>query len=151
MLWNRHHPGRLAALPGALLVGALLAAPGALAEAAPTLTVDLVPAAKTKVVASANVTAQGKGTAIAIRVHGLKLGTRVRAILRAGTCHAPSASFASIASGTVGSNATALLHGTVRSRGTDPVAFDTVADGSHTISVLTDAGVIACGRVPGMD
>jgi Cu/Zn superoxide dismutase len=117
----------------------LAAAALALAAANPTETVQL---GKLGTVTAGQ---QGSGTLARFSLHGLPAGTRARAVLNAGTCKRPSASFAGAGSARVDPRGRAVWKAKV------PVAWSIVADGGHVFRVVGANGKpLACGVVPGM-
>lgn len=115
----------------------------------PYVHVKLRPTAGSAVSGSALVAAKNDGTRVTLTLYGLAPKTTVRALLHAGTCARPSASFTAIASaratamGTANATGTALFHGA-------PVSFIGVADGEHIVTVVAGSRVAACGVIPAM-
>jgi hypothetical protein len=77
-------------------------------------------------------------------LHGLKPGSSVRAVVNAGTCRRPGASFLGAGGAQSGSTARAAWRANVR------LAWSTAADGSHVVRVIVDGRAVACGAIPGM-
>lgn len=139
-----------AAAMTALAGGAALAGAGpAAADVIPTERVLLQPLAKSGVSGSAVVGAHGEGTRVVLTLRGLKPGTAVRALLLAGTCSRPGASFAEIATGKATPKGRFATTGSVRYRG-EPVSIVTSADGDHMVMIVAGGKQVACGMIPGM-
>ena len=86
---------------------------------------------------------------VSFTLRGLPAGADARAVLQAGTCTHPSASFASVGSGHVAANGRAAWTSRIRFHGR-PVAWSTVADGKHVLRILAGGRVVACGAIDGM-
>jgi hypothetical protein len=123
----------------------LLLPGSALAEEQVPLNLDAV--GGSGVSGSAVITPAGQGTNVTLEVQGLPAGAEARALLNAGTCAQPSASFAALPNLKADSNGKATATGSILFHGTEPVALATVADGQHIISIQTDK-VVACGVIP---
>ncbi len=137
-------------LLGAVLVMALLLVPlSALAqgqvEEQVGLNLDAV--GGSGVSGSALIKPAGDGTNVTLEVQGLPSGATARAVMNAGTCAQPSASFATLPNLQADSNGKATATGAILFHGTEPVSLATVADGQHIISIATDK-VVACGVIP---
>lgn len=135
------------ALLGALtLVLALLPLPAA-AQGIETVPLNLDPVGRSGVSGSAVLTPAGGGTNVTLEVEGLPGGADAQAILNAGTCAQPSASFVALPGLKADSSGKATATGPILFHGTDPVALATIADGQHIISFKTDK-IVACGVIP---
>jgi hypothetical protein len=145
---------------GAVLAASLAVAPSALAQQpaqrAP-VTAQLAPQGGSGVGGTATVTAAGDAahaprledaTQVALSVSGLAPGAAAQASLHAGTCATPGASAAALPSLTADAAGRASASGFVLFRGAENVAFPTVADGAHVISVSSGDRVVACGAIP---
>lgn len=135
---------RIRLLGALLLVVALLPAT-ALAEEQVPLNLDAV--GGSGVSGTALLMPAGEGTNVTLEVQGLPAGADARAVMNAGTCAQPSASFAALPNLKADSSGKATAHGSILFHGTDPVALATIADGQHIISIQTDK-VVACGVIP---
>jgi hypothetical protein len=97
----------------------------------------------------------GRGTEgdahVSLHVTGLTQGTAAEATVHAGTCTAPSASFASLPELRVDSSGTGTATGPVLFRGMETVALATAADGDHVISISQSGRVVACGKITAME
>jgi hypothetical protein len=143
-------------LTSALAAAALLAAPQpALAQQA--VTARLVAQGGAGVVGTATFTAADDAahaprlddaTRVALEVTGLPPGASAQGSLHAGTCAAPSASAAALPGLTADGTGRASASGPVLFRGTENVAFSTVADGDHIVSIAAAGRVVACGAIP---
>jgi hypothetical protein len=98
--------------------------------------------------ASAVIHERGAGTQVRIAIRGLEPRGSVRAIVRAGSCARPSASFASVGAGKVANDGTAHLRAAVLFHGTQPVAWSVVTGGDHTIALVAEGRMAACGAIP---
>ncbi len=96
---------------------------------------------------TALLTPAGEGPNVTLEIQGLPAGADARAVMNAGTCAQPSASFATLPNLKADSNGKATASGSILFHGTEPVALATVADGQHIISIQTDQ-VVACGVIP---
>jgi hypothetical protein len=134
-------------------LGATALAAATIASAAtaanPTETIRLKPMSGARVTGTATMGAHGSGTRAALVVRGLGARASARALVHAGTCSRPSASFASAGSATAGAHGVARWTGSVRFRA-QPVAWTTIADGAHVLAIVSGQGVVACGAIPGM-
>jgi LysM repeat protein len=88
-------------------------------------------------------------TRVYIDIVGLPAGASAQSSLHAGTCAQPGASAAALPNltadrpgGRASANAMVLF------RGSENVAFSTVADGSHIVRITADGRVVACGAIP---
>jgi hypothetical protein len=129
------------------LVIALLFAGMAVART-PVDRIRLTATPGTHVSASAVIHKKGAGTQVRIAIRGLEPRGSVRAIVRAGTCARPSASFASAGAGKAANDGTAHLKAAVLFHGSQPVAWSTVAGGNHTIALIAEGRMAACGAIP---
>jgi hypothetical protein len=114
----------------------------------PTEGVRLSAVGGSKVTGLATAGARGKGTHVVFAVRGLRPGAKVRAVMRAGTCAKPGASFAAAGGATANAKGVARWSAAVLFHW-QPVAWSTIADGAHQFSIV-GAGTLACGVVPGM-
>lgn len=133
-------------LVAVLTVIAVLLLP-ATALAIETVPLNLDAVGGSGVSGSAVLTPAGEGTNVTLEIQGLPAGGDARAVMTAGTCAQPSASFASLPNLKADSNGKATATGAILFHGTEPVALATVADGQHVISIQTDR-VVACGVIP---
>jgi hypothetical protein len=131
-----------------VLVAATLAT--ASPAAAPVETVVLKPIASTvKGTATVGVAATGTAARARFALTGLRPGVLVRAVVQAGTCERPSASFA--AAGTARATADGKARSSARvAIAGRPVSWSTISDGGHVVSVITEGRAVACGPIPGM-
>ncbi len=139
-----------------LSVAALLVAPGsALAQQA--VTAQLSAQGGSGVTGTATFTAAGDvahaprlddATEVALVVSGLPPGASAQASVQAGTCATPGASAAMLPSLTADAGGRATASGFVLFRGAENVAFSTVADGGHVVSITSGGRVVACGAIP---
>ena len=149
-------PPYLRALGVVLTVAALLAAAGpALAQQA--VTAQLSAQGGSGVSGTATFTAAGDvahaprledATQVSLQVNGLPPGASAQSSLHAGTCATPGASAAMLPSLTADATGRATASGFVLFRGAENVAFTTVADGGHVVSVTSGGRVVACGAIP---
>jgi hypothetical protein len=117
----------------------LAAAALALAAANPTETVQL------GTLGTVTAGQHGSGTLARFSLHDLTPGSRVRAVMNAGTCRQPGASVVAAGSARAGAAGRARWSATV------PVAWRIVGDGAHVFRVVGANGkTLACGVVPGM-
>jgi hypothetical protein len=116
----------------------------------PTETIKLEPVGGAAVRGTATLGARGSGTHAVLAIRGLAANGTVRALLHAGTCRRPSASFASIGSASANAGGVARWGSAIRFR-TDPVSWTSVADGAHVVAIVSGAKVVACGVIPGMN
>lgn len=130
-----------------LVAAALMLSTGvALAES--TFTVPFSPVAGSGVEGSAVLTAAGEGTDISLDITGLTPGAPASATLHAGTCDAPSASFAALPDLTADASGRATAEGQVLFRGTESVALASIADGQHVMFISQSGKQVACAWVP---
>ena len=124
----------------------------AAAAAAPPLAegVTFRPVAKSGVVGTGTVTQNGIGTAVNVRLSGLKPGSTARVLLRAGRYPKLSASFATAVNVTADARGRARASSAIRFRN-EPVAFHVVADGRHVLTVVANGRVVAVAEIPGLD
>ncbi len=147
---KRRQGTRKGLLGGLLLLMALLLLP-ATALAQETIPeqvgVNLDAVGGSGVSGTALLIAAGQGTNVTLEIQGLPAGADARAVMNAGTCAQPSASFATLPNLKADSNGKATASGPILFHGTEPVALATIADGQHIISIQTDK-VVACGVIP---
>lgn len=129
-----------------LLLLTLLLLP-ATALAIETVPLNLDAVGGSGVSGGAVVTPAGEGTNVTLEIQGLPAGGEARAVMTAGTCAQPGASFATLPNLKADASGKATATGPILFRGTDPVALAAVADGQHVISIQTDK-VVACGVIP---
>jgi hypothetical protein len=132
----------------AVLAVAFVAVATAALAVNPTEGVKLTAVGGSKVSGLATAGARGKGTHVVFVVRGLEPGAKVRAVMQAGKCSKPSASFATAGSATADANGVARWSASVLFRG-EPVTWSTISDGAHHFNVV-GARRLACGVVPGM-
>lgn len=134
----------------ALVVAAAVAVSAAGAGIAETI--KLTPRGGSGVTGTATVSSPGDAAAAVVRVKVRGLGPRafVRIQLNVVEGKNTSASTVLILSARADTKGALVASGRVRYRGT-PVTFATIADGAHTISVVTGGKVVARGIVPGID
>jgi hypothetical protein len=130
-----------------LIACALMLVPVA-AAASRTERVVLVPIAGAHVKAAAVASASGSGTRVAF-ITRVKARAHVRAILLAGTCKMPSASFADAGGARADARGHANWTARLRFHRSD-VAWATVSDGKHLLVLLVDGKAAACGVIPRM-
>ncbi len=140
---------RIALLAAAALAGIAVAAAGA---AAPPLAegVTFKPVAKSSVAGTGIVTANGVGTAVTVRLTGLKPNSTARVLLRTGRYPQLSASFAQAVNVKADARGRARASSAIRFRN-EPVAFHIVADGQHVLTVISQGRVVAVAEIPGLD
>jgi hypothetical protein len=114
----------------------------------PTEGVKLSAVGGSKVTGLATAGQRGKGTHVVFVVRGLEPGAKVRAVMHAGRCAKPGASFATAGTATADAKGVARWSAGVLFRG-EPVAWSTISDGAHHFSIV-GARRLACGVVPGM-
>jgi hypothetical protein len=124
----------------------------AAAAAAPPLAegVTFKPVAKSGVAGTGTVTKNGLGTAVNVRLSGLRPGSTARVLLRAGRYPKLSASFATAVIVKADARGRARAESAIRFRN-EPVAFHIVADGSHVLAVVANGRVVAVAEIPGLD
>ncbi len=142
-IWQQTRRRLLGAL---LLVTTLLLLPAS-ALAIETVPFNLDPVGQSGVSGGAVLTPAGEGTNVTLEIQGLPAGAEAHAIMNAGTCAQPSASFATLPDLKADANGKATATGSILFHGTEPVALAAVADGQHMISIQTDK-VVACGVIP---
>lgn len=143
---NRRQQRGKGLLVALLTVIALLLLP-ATALAIETVPLNLDAVGGSGVSGGAVLTPAGEGTNVTLEIQGLPAGADARAIMTAGTCAQPSASFASLPNLKADSSGKATATGAILFHGSEPVALAAIADGQHVISILTDR-VVACGVIP---
>jgi hypothetical protein len=131
-----------------LLIAAALVLPAGVALAQSTFTVPFSSVGGSSASGSAVLTAAGNGTVVSLDITGLASGAPASAALHAGTCDAPSASFAALPGLTADASGRATASGQVLFRGTDPVALSTLADGGHVILINQSGQAVACAWIP---
>ena len=114
----------------------------------PTEGVKLSAVGSSRVSGLATAGQRGKGTRVVFTVRGLQPGAKVRAVMQAGTCAKPGASFATAGKATANASGVARWSADVLFHGM-PVAWSTISDGAHHFSIV-GVGRLACGVVPGM-
>jgi predicted lipoprotein with Yx(FWY)xxD motif len=112
----------------------------------PTETVQLGPQRGSHVVGTAVVTAEGGGTVVRVSVRGLAPRVRVAARVRSGSCTSLGAGSGLIARGKSDARGRFRVTRAVTFRGT-PVAYDSIADGEHVITIAGRSRVVACGVI----
>ncbi len=143
---KRRQPTGKRLLGALLLILALLLLPATtLAEEQVGLNLDAV--GGSGVSGGAVLTPAGDGTNVTLEIQGLPAGAEARAVMTAGTCAQPGASFATLPNLKADTNGKAKASGSILFHGTDPVSLATVADGQHMISIQPDK-VVACGVIP---
>ena len=132
---------------------ALVVAASALAGASsghaagpPTATVQLGPQRGSHVVGTAVVSAEGAGTVVRLSLKGLRPRVRIVARVRSGTCTSLGAGAGRIASGKSDARGRFRVQHAVTFHEM-PVAYDTIADGEHVITIASRSRVVACGVV----
>ncbi len=134
----------------ALLVAALLLWPAialAQGQVEEQVPLNLEAVSGSGVSGTAVLTREGEGTKVTLEIQGLPATAEARAVMNAGTCAQPSASFATLPNLKADSNGKATATGSILFHGTEAVALETIADGQHIISIQTDK-VVACGVIP---
>ena len=140
---------------GFAVVALLAAAAPALAQQA--VTAQLSPQGGSGVRGAAILTATGDfahaphledATRVVLEVSDLPPGTAVQGSLHAGTRATPGASAAALPGLTADAAGWATASGMVLFRGAEHVAFSTVADGDHVITITSGGRVVACGAIP---
>ena len=112
----------------------------------PSQTVQLEPQRGSHVVGTAVVTAEAAGTVVRVSVKGLAPRVRVVARVRSGTCTSLGAGSGLIARGKADARGRFRVRRAVTLHGA-PVAYDTIADGEHVITIGGRSRVVACGVV----
>jgi hypothetical protein len=135
----------------ALLVLALLLARPGVALAQETITAHLAPVAGSTVSGTATITARDDAATVDLDVSNLTPGTTYRALLQAGTCEAPSASFGLLGTFQPGATGSVKLMATTArisaTGATIDLTLSLLADGGHII-VISGPGTMACGSIP---
>ena len=136
----------------AAAVALVLAAVGAAAlrdDGRPVPTAVLKPVAGSGVYGSASFAPWQSGTVATLVVRRLRPGASAEARLYAGTSLARlSASFTRLPILVANRRGAARAHGRVLYRGTDDVAFEDVADGEHSVVVISRGRIVAFGVIP---
>ncbi len=133
-----------------VLTCALLIQAG-LVSAQEPITVLLQPVADSGVSGTAMLTSGEGGDVVNVDIAGLAPDTSYRALLQAGTCDSPSASFGEL--GTLEPDpegAASLVAGTARMSAAGAsidLVVSNLTDGDHIISIV-GPGIIACGSIP---
>ena len=130
----------------ALAASALCGARIGHAAGPPTETVQLRPQRGSHVVGTAIVTAEGVGTVVRLALKGLMPRVSTVAKVRSGTCASLGAGSGLIARGKSDARGRFRVKRAVTFRGA-PVAYDTIADGGHVITIAGRSRVVACGVV----
>jgi hypothetical protein len=136
----------------AVLAAAVVAVAAASALAAPPLAegVAFKPVAKSGVAGTGVVRQNGIGTAVVVRLTGLKPGSTARVLLRTGRYPKLSASFATAVTAKADARGRARASSAIRFRN-EPVAFNVVADGHHVLTVVVNGRIVALAEIPGLD
>jgi predicted lipoprotein with Yx(FWY)xxD motif len=129
-----------------LVASTLLGARIGQAAGPPTQTVQLGPQRGSHVVGTAVVAAEGAGTIVRLSLKGLAPRTRVVARVRSGTCASLGAGSGLIARGKSDARGRFRVRHGVTFQGA-PVAYGTIADGGHVITIASRSRVVACGVV----
>ena len=138
---------RFARLALSFLAVALLSL-GGVALAQDRVDVPLTAVGDSGVSGDATLIASGEATQVTLNVTGLAANAEAQASMHAGTCEAPSASFAELPSLTADASGNASATGSVLFQGSEDVALLTMADGEHIISISSGGQVVACGVIP---
>jgi len=138
---------RIARIGLSVLAVALLSL-GGVALAQEFVDVQLDAVGDSGVSGTARLTVAGEATEVSLDISGLDPNAEAQASLHAGTCDAPSASFSALPNLTADANGNASATGSVLFQGSENVAFQTVADGEHIISISSGGQVVACGVIP---
>jgi hypothetical protein len=121
-----------------------------LATAAPVETVVLEPiASSVKGTATVGVAATGTAARARFALTGIRPGVLVRAVVLAGTCKRPSASFAAAGAARATADGRARWSARVAIAGS-PVSWTTIADGNQVVTVISGGRTAACAAIPGM-
>lgn len=131
-----------------LLVAAALMLSSGVALAQSTFTVPFSPVDNSGVEGHAVLTAAGEGTNVSLDITGLAPGSTAVVTLHAGSCAAPSASFAELPGLTADADGRATAMGQVLYRGTESVALEAIADGEHIIAISQSGQMVACAWIP---
>ena len=131
-----------------LLVAATLMFSTGTALAQSTFSVPFSQVGGSGIEGSAVLTAAGEGTDVSLDITGLASGSTATAALHAGTCTAPSASFAELPDLTADASGRATAGGKVLFRGADPVALHDIADGEHIIAISQSGKMVSCAWIP---
>lgn len=131
-----------------LLVAAALMLSTRVAMAESTFTVPFSPLGNSGVEGWAVLTAAGEGTDASLDITGLSAGAVATVTLRAGTCAAPGASFATLPDLAADASGRATASGQVLFRGTESVALSAIADGEHIMFVSQSGQQVACAWIP---
>jgi len=139
---------RIVLLAAALATIAVTAAGAATPPLAEGVTFKSV--AKSGVVGSGTVTANGIGTGVTVRLTGLKPNSTARVLLRTGRYPQLSASFAKAVNVKADGSGRGRASSAIRFRN-EPVGFPIVADGRHVLTVVVDGRIVAVAEIPGLD
>jgi len=145
------HLGRIAlrfARLGLSILAVVLLSFGGAALAQDRVDVPLTAVGDSGVGGDVTLTASGEGTEVTLNVTGLAANAEAQASMHAGTCEAPSASFAQLPSLTADASGNASATGRVLFQGSEDVALQTMADGEHIIQINSGGQVLACGVIP---
>ena len=129
-----------------LAVSALSGASIGYAAGPPTETVRLGPQHGSHVVGAAVVTAEGAGTVVRLSLKRFAPRVGIVAKVRSGTCTSLGAGSGLIARGKSDARGRFRVRRTVTFNGT-PVAYDSIADGEHVITIASRSRVVACGVI----
>jgi predicted lipoprotein with Yx(FWY)xxD motif len=130
----------------ALAASALSGASVGHAAGPPTVTVQLGPQRGSHVVGTAVVTAEGAGMVVRVSLKGLARRVGVLARVRSGACTSLGAGSGLIARGKSDARGRFRIRRAVTFHGS-PVAYDTIVDGAHVITIASRSRVVACGVV----
>jgi lipoprotein-anchoring transpeptidase ErfK/SrfK len=135
-----------------LVTAALAVLAVSAAAAAPPLAegVTFKPVAKSGVAGTGTVTQNGVGTAVVVRLTGLKPNSTARVLLRSGRYPQLSASFAQAVNVKADARGRGRASSAIRFRN-EPVAFHIVADGRHVLTVVAGGKIVALAEIPGLD
>jgi hypothetical protein len=137
--------GMIVVLAAACAAG--LVAVGVAFADTPERTFPIKPLSGSKITGSGNLRSLGDETGMGITLNGLPKNKKFTLVLHTGTCAKRSASFVLIGTGTANPYGYARYTTFVAPRGV-PIAFGTLADGTHVIAVRVAKKVVACGSIP---
>jgi hypothetical protein len=89
----------------------------------------------------------GTETGMELVLTGLPRGKKFRVVLTTGSCARRSAKVTLLGIATAGPNGLARYASLVRRNGA-PIAFRSIADGKHVITVVVSKKTLACGSIP---
>jgi hypothetical protein len=104
------------------------------------------PAGGSKVTGTGILKSAGIETGLQLSLTGLPRGKKFRVVLNTGTCGRRATSIL-LGIGTSGKNGVAHYSSLVRRNGA-AMAFRSVADGKHVVTIVVSTKTLACGAIP---